>query len=598
MSAAGGFASAVLFGFSGFFTGNAEHVTMVITASYFPWILLLLEIALTEKIIYAPVAGVMLGLAALGGNPTMWVYSCLMLPIWCLLKYGLTRRVMAGVATVLVIAAIVFSPSLVSFLFECKGYTDRTGVLSVTEACDKNRFPIQALVSMISPALTLSRFKMLSGVDPSMSNGYIGIWGLLCLICAFFDKNLRREYRWLLFFMVIAFLFSLGSIGGLRVIGYYILPVLKYVRHTGVSRVFWMLGGCLIAGFVFDRLIRGGTESPCLKPAVLTGLVAMGGLCWTWLTWDARSQTAPALYPRGILLLQAILVVLLIASLFLATTTIPRTAVVGVICVLIVGDAALHVRSNRFTICDENVLSAANKLERLKDLRDDIPPMTGYEKRIVSPASSNRWAFDGNFYVRAYLATTSKAYEALVGSTQFGPFEQTNFLRVLGGRQRFWLVPTVVYVSSDDNGALSALRKEDGTKPLPIYIHDQSISLTNAEAREVIPGSYGRVEILSYKPTEVMLAYDAPSDSWLFATERYAASWRAFVDGKETPLHLANWVFRAIQIPAGKHLVRMAYTPWIYKPFLVLSWAVSALILVSWVIWIYSHRRHPGQSAP
>lgn len=47
----------------------------------------------------------------------------------------------------------------------------------------------------------------------------------------------------------------------------------------------------------------------------------------------------------------------------------------------------------------------------------------------------------------------------------------------------------------------------------------------------------------------------------LFLSDTYFPGWHAYVDGKETPIYRADYTFRSVVVPAGKHTVVFVYLP-------------------------------------
>ena len=47
----------------------------------------------------------------------------------------------------------------------------------------------------------------------------------------------------------------------------------------------------------------------------------------------------------------------------------------------------------------------------------------------------------------------------------------------------------------------------------------------------------------------------------LFLADLAYPGWKAYVDGQETPIYRANYLFRSVFVPAGRHTVEFAYRP-------------------------------------
>jgi len=601
VSAAAAYAGTILFGFNGFFLGEAQHTVCVITVSYIPWVLCLLMDAYKKNILYAFPAGVLFGFTGLGGHPGMTIYSAIMIALWCVLQHEERRRVASILFIAFLVGLIVLSPAYGSFLIEGKGYTDRAGYLTVREACNVNRFPFDALISLVAPALTVT-YPSLFNVEPGdtpMLNGYFGILGVLSLVATVATKSLRKRWAWLLWFMLTAFLLSMGTVGGLMVIGYYVVPPLWVVRHSSMVRLFWMMGGCVVAGLVFDRLTcpEEGTraEMASLSVKVLWGLLC---LCFcvlvtAWLVpehavgygFPDRDYAIPNSFSVafGSVGFQFLVVILLLLCLFFRKRLESRKLVIPLLVSIVVLDVAFHLHTNKETV------SWNNRAGEVASQLDGLSQVTRTESlnvhsRIATPPGVilNMWPFDNRCYVRGYLAPTSANYDALVGSS-WPPYKETRFLHVLEASERFWLTPTVQYCRDDDRTALMKLRDTDKESPVPVFLHSESAGKSFHGGDPVKPGSYGHVSVLSYEPEVVVLLVRAPKDCWLFAAERYAFGWKAFVAGKEIRLEKSNFCFRACRVPQGEHTIKMEYSPAAYRPLLMLSWGLTLAVVGSWM---------------
>ncbi len=86
----------------------------------------------------------------------------------------------------------------------------------------------------------------------------------------------------------------------------------------------------------------------------------------------------------------------------------------------------------------------------------------------------------------------------------------------------------------------------------------------------------GAVQVLSYEPAAVRLQTESPQSATLIAADSYYPGWLAFVDNQPAALDVAQTAFRAIAVPAGRHIVEMRFVPGtLYR-----SAALSALTLL------------------
>jgi len=64
-----------------------------------------------------------------------------------------------------------------------------------------------------------------------------------------------------------------------------------------------------------------------------------------------------------------------------------------------------------------------------------------------------------------------------------------------------------------------------------------------------------------YRNTEVQVTVDAPRAGFLVLNDVWHPWWFGTVDGKPADVLRANVLFRAIQVPAGKHVIRFEFKP-------------------------------------
>ena len=76
---------------------------------------------------------------------------------------------------------------------------------------------------------------------------------------------------------------------------------------------------------------------------------------------------------------------------------------------------------------------------------------------------------------------------------------------------------------------------------------------------------------------------ELPSTKMVFFSVPYSKGFTARIDGKEVPIHIANWCMMALKIPAGKHSIAFNYFPPGLKTGACISLVVLLLLLI--IVW-------------
>ena len=81
------------------------------------------------------------------------------------------------------------------------------------------------------------------------------------------------------------------------------------------------------------------------------------------------------------------------------------------------------------------------------------------------------------------------------------------------------------------------------------------------EALPAPPGWSGRTRWLARRANLLRIETETSGPGFLVAVEAFDPDWRATVDGIAAPVERANVLFRAVAVPAGRHVVELRYFP-------------------------------------
>ena len=99
--------------------------------------------------------------------------------------------------------------------------------------------------------------------------------------------------------------------------------------------------------------------------------------------------------------------------------------------------------------------------------------------------------------------------------------------------------------------------------------------------------SGGPVDFTSDDAARVQLSVDAPCDGFVVLADLFYPGWRAAVDGHDAAMYRANFAFRAVPVPRGRHIITFAYRPWSVAIGLPLAGVTVLLLLGGLGVAIY-----------
>lgn len=157
-----------------------------------------------------------------------------------------------------------------------------------------------------------------------------------------------------------------------------------------------------------------------------------------------------------------------------------------------------------------------------------------------------------------------------------------------------WFVPEYKIVQNADS-EITALNKFD---PAQTAFVDQRFN-DQLSGFKPSADTTATIKLDSYKANHLVYTSNATSEQLaVFSEIYYEKGWNAYVDGKETPHFRANYVLRAMRVPAGKHKIEFKFEPTFYQTGQTLALVSSVILLLAFVGgMVYEYRRTKSEAA-
>jgi hypothetical protein len=94
------------------------------------------------------------------------------------------------------------------------------------------------------------------------------------------------------------------------------------------------------------------------------------------------------------------------------------------------------------------------------------------------------------------------------------------------------------------------------------------------------PDPSATIKLTDYKINDLKYESKAATEQLAVFSEIYYKDWNAYIDGELKPHFPANWVLRAMRVPAGKHTIEFKFEPKKYYTGEKISLASSILLFV------------------
>ena len=139
-----------------------------------------------------------------------------------------------------------------------------------------------------------------------------------------------------------------------------------------------------------------------------------------------------------------------------------------------------------------------------------------------------------------------------------------------------WFVSDIQFVKTP-NEEVKAVGEIDNKKTAVVSVEDQKYF----EGKNLQSDSTAVIELKNYQPNQLEFKTQSKTPQLaVFSEIYYPKGWKMLIDGKEIPYIKANYLLRAVFVPAGNHEVRMVFEPEVIEKGKIISMSAFGIFLL------------------
>ncbi|MDP2659782.1 MAG: YfhO family protein [Dehalococcoidia bacterium] len=622
----GSFAAGLSFAFCGFAVAHLGHLNMLASVVWLPLILYFFHKAFTRgSITSAIAAGAAYGVSILAGHVQMTLYLGLFIALYWLWGHisgwwskGALRPRWLGsrcTASLPVTMLVAFGLAAIQLLpsAELTNLSIRANI-SYAQSTEYAVTPL-GLVTLIVPHFLGPDSTDFWGIKGNLTEvyGYAGILVMLLAVLALVVRSRTLSWRW--FFAIASVLFLLLSLGQDTILQgwlYRFVPGFDKVRAPGRFLFFFDFGVAILAGFGLDALTRplARRDRPPLKiviwiSAAAVALASIGSLLFLQALLNSQDKD-PAIFQRiqsatsGMATTLVFLLVGLVLLLLHRYRGRWRAMIPWIAIAVIVVD--LFSAGWMYNTTPQNILEGFNQPQVIRFLQADednfrIDSATNVYDAWQPGTNLNNLIGDVQGLFNPMMLADFSAYWNSMGSRSSSSYDLLNAKYIVAHKDvvldwskykpvltdapkvnvyqntkatpRAMIIPSARVAPRDS--ILDLLRAPDFNPSATIFLEDgQARNPTSIDfPRQVLSVSYPN-------PNRVVIVAETAEPAYLFLADVMYPGWKARLDGQETPVRRADYLFRAVDLPAGRHTVEFSFEPRTWT----LGWITSLVFLL------------------
>jgi len=583
----GSTAGAVIYMFSGFFMAHLKHLNMINVVTWIPLLFYSIEMLLRKKQIkYIMLTGIIIGFQLLAGHLQLTYYSVITAFIYAACRFlslnrykknkmELLKKMLFPIILVIIIAAGLAAVQLLPST-EFKPLSTRSGALDYEQTAKSLSYKPGDLLTLILPAYF---------GDPAKANyrradaifwencAFVGILPAILSIIGIVFMFRRNAYvRFYSFLMLFSFMFILQNTFPLQKLLWYCLPGINLFRFHSRYLIIAIFSLALLAGSGLDYIMEQYGKTIAQKiMKYASGVLIILIIAYQLLSFG-RGHNAMIDSktwfdcPETVKFLKGDKSLYRTFTLFWNFRTLSSYRVVWALAGGWKGDLSPFVRNRNLLMTNSNMIYGISSaggyssifLKRFYELQNTLAGTIGFnEQTWAARIPDNFLKILGLLNVKYILSVWDLRNNLMGIYKSVFLMDRMPDIKVFSNPYylpRVLLVPHA-QVLKEKNEILGTLFSSS-FNPQETVILEEEPELYGSPSAE---GS--TAEINKYSDREVCITVNMTNTAFLLLTDTNYPGWKVSVDGKKKNILQADYLFRAVAVEKGRHIVRFVYGP-------------------------------------
>jgi hypothetical protein len=557
---------AIAYMLSGVVVGNAQNLAVISGYALLPFViktyLSFLNDISFKKCIEFSLSFILMIFMSYPALTLILIYVLLPFFIYFLFKSKKYKKTIFYHLIILAIVLLASTVLVISF-FQVSPFLGQYGGISL-DIAQQHPFSPKSFISLIFPMATGIKSDIWM-TDISMANGYFGIISIILLLVTLFSSNKSGLSIIFLAIAIFSTLTSLGDYFFLREFLYDYFPFLDLFRYPSLFRVFTIFSLLTFIGinYTFNRK----------KLIYASSFILILVFCIAFYSFRKTTEIPyfsesfnfkEALFSVNIydnIVFQSIFHIFILVFLILSLFFVKKEkAVKWIVILLFIVDGIISVQLNiNYTVisntCPIELKSYLNKLPKGFPT-PDLTPIKEYSDKN----NSNEFIWiNGNVFPK------QPSFDGMISFQLDGyrklETEKPELLNLIKENPLLYLTDEIY-----KNGVLSkkSILVNQSQKE---KIEENKLKLNSTDI----------IEITSFSPKEIKVSTNTSDQTVLVLQQNYFDGWRAYIDGEEQEIIVANYTHISVKLEPGEHEVIFKYE----NPLIIIALIFSYIIILS-----------------